>query len=113
MNFEPVFVTIPSGTAVAPKVNFGGRRLQGIMLPAAWTAADLTFQSSIDDSTYVNLYDEAGVEVNVKAAASRAVRFSNIWLWAGIKFLIVRSGTSAVPVNQAANRDIGLILSDL
>ena len=31
-----------------------------ILMPAAWTAADLTFQLSLDGTTFADLYDEAG-----------------------------------------------------
>jgi hypothetical protein len=114
MILRPFKVTIPSGAAVAPFVDLGAARLVGINIPATWTAADLTFQSALNPEdlgafTYQNTYDETGTEVVVKAAAARNIRFTNPALFLGIRFLIVRSGTSAAPVNQAADRDLYLM----
>lgn len=72
-------------------------------MPAAWTAAELTFQVSADGITYGDLYEADATEVSVMAAASRYIRLEPS-AWAVIRYLKVRSGTSAAPVNQAAQR---------
>lgn len=105
-----VAATIAISTALSAAVDLGAiGTLVGIQMPAAWTTANLTFQASYDGgTTYQDLYDDAGNEVTVTAAASR-----NIYLspeeWAGIQLLKVRSGTSGTPVNQAAARTITLV----
>jgi hypothetical protein len=77
-------------------------------MPGAWSAANLTFQASEDGVTYSNLYDYTGTEINVVAAASVFIRL-NPADWVGIRYLIVRSGTSGTPVNQGAQRLIVLV----
>lgn len=90
-----------------------GETLIGIQMPSAWTTADLTFQGAYDDdATFVDLYNVAGVEVNVKAAASRYIPVDPAD-FRGVLFLKIRSGTSASPVNQAADRELILITARL
>jgi len=79
-----------------------------MVMPSAWTAADITFQGSIDGSTFGNLHDDSGVEVVVKAAASRVIVLSAAYFW-GLRWIRVRSGTSSVPVAQAAQRSITIL----
>lgn len=102
-------VTIANGAAISGNVELTAPMF-GIDMPAAWTAADLTFQVSADGGTYSDLYDELGVETNVKAAASRAIRFTNPGQWLGVRFLRIRSGTAAAPVNQGGARVLTLRL---
>ena len=83
--------------------------LSAIIMPAAWTTADLTFQGSHDGVTYYDIYDEYGSEVTVSAAASRHIVLMPA-LWSGTRFLKVRSGTTGTPVNQAAARTLNLIV---
>ena len=39
----------------------------GVMMPAAWTAGNLTFQISFDNSDFGDMYDAAGGEYTVTA----------------------------------------------
>jgi hypothetical protein len=83
-------------------------------MPAAWTAATLTFQVSYDGTTFVDLYDDTGTEIQWQAAASRFIVPSAPSQFFGIQALKVRSGTTGTPVNQGADRAIqvvGLVLS--
>jgi hypothetical protein len=93
-----------SGAARLPN----GHVLVGIVMPAAWTAANLTFQASEDGAAYANLYDENGNEVTVTAAAARYIRLAPAD-WCAAPFLKVRSGAAASAVNQAAARTLTLI----
>lgn len=90
-------------------MKLGERKHVGLIMPAAWTAADITFQVSIDGVNYADLYDKAGAEVSYKAAVSRGIQLGDFDLapWMYIK---VRSGTAAVPVNQAAERAIQVVM---
>lgn len=109
MRTTVVSVTIANGTSLSDAIEFGGDALVEIVMPAAWTAAGLTFQVSHDGVTYQNLYDAAGTEVQISVAASRNVRLSPTD-WIGVPYLKVRSGTSGTPVNQGAARTIQIIL---
>lgn len=79
-----------------------------IHMPAAWDAANLTFQSGIEESgTFQDMYDDNEVELTVKVAAERNITTTKLQ---GAAFVRFRSGTSAAPVAQAAARTITVVL---
>ncbi len=107
----PKTVTIASGTALTAAINLADRRPCRIEMPAAWTAAALTFQVSSDGVTFRDFYDQSGNEYSISAAAAlinRAILMT-INGWIGVQYLKIRSGTSSAPVNQAAQRDLTLV----
>lgn len=107
---ETVTATITNGTSLSAAVNLGSRRLVAIQMPAAMTGTALTFQASWDGTTYNNVYDQGGTELQYTTAASRyIVVTSNDLLW-GIQFIKVRSGTSGAATNEGADRTLTLIL---
>jgi len=107
---ETATATIASGTSLSAAVDLSGRHITGILMPAGWTAADLTFSASPDGVTYGDFYDETG-EYSLTVAAGVFVGL-NIASLMGFRYLKVRSGTSGAPVNQGADRDITLMLGD-
>lgn len=100
--------TIANGGSLSGAVDLAGKTLLGIVMPAAWTAANLTFQVSSDGVTYNDLYDNVGAEKTVIAAASRFI-IAIPADWVGVRYVKVRSGTAAATVAQGAQRDIKLI----
>lgn len=90
-----------------------GYRLAKIFMPAEWTVADLTFQESPSpDGTFQDLYDdgETPAEVTIKVSAEQnTVISSNKDKFTGMTYFRLRSGTSALPVPQTAERTIGLL----
>lgn len=103
---------IANAASLSAEVDLEGFKLIAIEMPAAWTAANLTFQaSSVTGGTFANVHDDAGVEVAVTAAASRVIGLdATLPDLTAIRFLKIRSGTSGVPVNQGAERTLTLIL---
>ena len=107
---EAVPVTIASGTSLSAAVNCGGLRLFGLVMPAAWTTANLTFQMSHDGgATWVNMYDASGTELTTPAAASRFIAVDPAQ-FAAVTLIKVRSGSAATAVNQAQDAVVSLIL---
>jgi hypothetical protein len=100
--------TIANGASLSGAVDLGTARLAKINMPAAWTAAVLTFQTSSDGVTYRDLYDSSGTEISYTVAASRSVIVS-LADWIGTRFVKVRSGTAAAAVNQGADRALELV----
>jgi hypothetical protein len=90
-----------------------GYRLAKIFMPSEWTAASLTFtESPAQGGTFHNLYDDASAsaEVTIPAAASETITISdNKDKLSAMTYFKVRSGTSALPVQQGAERTIGLL----
>jgi len=110
-------VNIASGSSLSGEVLLDnsvprGKRLFAIVMPSSWTAANLTFQASIDGTTYNNLYDYNGSEVTVTAAASRYIVLDPL-TFAGVAGVKIRSGTSGTPVNQGADRTLTLVVRDI
>lgn len=100
--------TIANAASLSGAVDLSYARLALILMPAAWTAAGLTFQVSPDGVTYGDLYTDAGVEVSATVAANRVVRL-NLSDWIGVRYFKVRSGTTGTPVAQGAERILTLL----
>lgn len=94
---------IANGQSLSNIIDFGLARPFAIQMPAAWTAANLTFQASIDGVTFADLYDDAGVEVLLTATASHVIIMPPS-KFIGLRWLKVRSGTAGVAVAQGAER---------
>jgi hypothetical protein len=96
-----VTATIAQNASLSGAVYIGDYRYFAIQMPAAWTAAGLTFQGSLDGATYQNLYDDAGNEVSASAAASINISLDSVALKiVPYRYLKIRSGTAASAVNQ-------------
>jgi hypothetical protein len=112
MTIQQQIVTtrIASGQSLSGPVWVGNHALTALRVPAAWTAAPITFQSAIDVSAgpWFDLYDATGVEVTAAADASRHVPLA-VFALRGLLWLRLRSGTAAAPVNQGADRDLVLV----
>jgi len=108
-----VAVAIASGASLSGSLAVEGKDVVAVMMPAAWDAANLTFQGSHDNVTFQNVYDDAGTELVVTAAAARYITLGTaIKLLRGVRFLKVRSGTAGTPVNVTANRAFFLITGE-
>ena len=104
---------IANGASLSDTVELGDgvRQLVGIQMPAAWTAASLTFAVSFDGTTFVPLYWD-GAEYTVAAAGGAAASLGvslEPSAFAGWPFVRVRSGTAASAVNQAAERTLQVL----
>lgn len=102
--------TIANGASLSDAISADDRHLVGIVMPAAWTDAALTFQVSRDGgSTYVDFYRD-GIEYKRTEPTTAAARDIGInpGDFAGVTHIKVRSGTSAAAVTQGAARTIKL-----
>jgi hypothetical protein len=104
----PFAVTIASGQSLSPEIDIGEWTLVGIWMPAAWTAASLTFQVSLDGGTTWLEHWSIATETTYVAAASTYIAVDPL-LWRGISAIKARSGTSASPVTQSASATLNLI----
>lgn len=106
-----VTATIAISGSLSAEADIGdGKVLCGIIMPAVWTAASLTFQAaSSTGGTFCNLYDAYGTEKSLTVDASRYIPLDDPAFWLGVRYLKVRSGTAASAVSQAAERVITLV----
>lgn len=105
-------VTIANGEAVSAEIDLEGYILAAIAMPAAWTAANLTFQAATTSGgTFQDLYDDLGTEVVVTAVVSHTIGLNaRAPEMSSLRFIKVRSGTTGTPVAQGAARTLTLIL---
>lgn len=106
---------IAKGESQSTTINKSGYKNMLIIMPAAWTAADITFLvSNNPTSGFVKLVkasDES--EITSKASASEAVNLDGTIKEAlgACAYVKIRSGTSVTPVNQADRRTLIVVLS--
>lgn len=87
----------------------------GLQFGAAWTGTTITFLGSADGVTYGPVYDALGAELELTLpgsfVANMVVAFGNdlIAPLSKLRYLKFQSGTTSVPVVQAADRTILLL----
>ena len=93
-------------------VDLGGRILTGIIMPASFTTADLTFQVKTRSAdSYLPVYDDSSTPALVTIAGAQQARhygLSNNGLWASVRFVKI-----ALSVAQGADRTILLVAGKL
>ena len=105
---DTVTVHFQINQSVSDPVFCNGVGLIRLAMPAAWDAANITVQSSMEGVTYNDLYDKDGNVYTITTAASRSIILPPAD-FAGIRYLKLRSGTPSVPVAQTAARDLTLV----
>lgn len=93
-------------------IDIGGHALRSVQMSSAWTAANLTFMGAISSSASLKSVRVTTAATELTYATTVGYVLSvNPEYTAGLRFLQVRSGTTAVPVAQAAERAVILGLS--
>lgn len=103
---------IPAGSSISNEINLSGFLYFAIETPTAWTAADITFKALGVSGDYKDVYDDSGAEVVVEADANRIISIDiNALKINALNKVMLRSGTSAQPIVQAADRTIYVLAS--
>ena len=99
---------IPAGQSLSDGVDCSAGKLVRITTPADWTPANLSFQISSDGLGFNDLY-KGGSEVIVPCGPNRGIVIipEN---WPGTVHLKFRSGRSAYPVPQVAQREFAVAI---
>lgn len=105
------YATIANGESLSSPIDLGGKRLTHIAIPAAWTAANLTFQVSVDGRTFGDLYDAVGTEYTATVGGASRTVLIPFADFIGAQFIKIRSGTTGSAVAQGAARELGLCLA--
>lgn len=88
-------------------IDLGGHNPNSYCMSTAWTAASMTFRGSHRSTDHMyDIYTSTGGEVTHTVDASRLVTFATVAQFEGLRYIQFRSGTAAVPVAQAAAREI-------
>lgn len=103
-------LSIPAGESISNTIDIDKRGLQAIVIPSSWTKAAISFQMAIEEGgDYVDVFFSTGEEVKFFPDASKAYVISPSVL-EGLRFIKIRSGSSATPVIQVSTANIKLIL---
>lgn len=104
INVTPMVIS--SGQSVSSAKNFYGATIFKFVFPAAWTTASLTFlESESENGTYTSVYSDSAERTISAAAANRTIRVYPADYFS-VKWLKIRSGTAATPVNQGQNTTV-------
>lgn len=99
--------------AISEEVDIGAWRIAGIIMPGTWTSASITFKMAEESGgTFVDVYDDAGNELALTADASQFIALTgdDSHRLSGVRWIKVRSGTAATPVDQTTSRTLQLVL---
>ncbi len=99
---------ITSGQSLSAAVDLAGKSIARIHMPTTWTGANLTFQASLDNVTYRDVYNPDGTEYVVQASAGRCIVLP-VGDFFGLRYLKIRSGTASVAVAQGADRTLDTV----
>lgn len=108
-----VDAVIPNGVSTSGIIDLdaGQRQVVGLQMPAAWTAAALTFEGSHDGTTFVVIHNGTA-EFTVLAAGGAAASLGVSLIkdtFAPWPFVRIRSGVIGAYVNQLAERTIKVL----
>jgi hypothetical protein len=100
---ETFTVTIAESGTVSTAADLVGARLVAIITPGTLTGTAMTFQGSVDNSTFVAVHNDLGAAISATVAASRYIVLDPAD-FAGIRYIKVVSGSA-----EAAARTITLV----
>lgn len=107
--------TILSGaTGLGGQVNLTTQRITGLILPATWVAAALSFQFSVDGTNWYELQTFDGTTLTAVTVDATTAAQGTGWIFAdrelqalaGIRLMRPRSGLVGAAVNQTATRTL-------
>lgn len=109
--------TIANGQSLSDALDIGqfaGRgqpRMAGLIMPAAWTTADITFLASFDGGdNFHNVFDAGGNEYKVIGPAASRFIILDTYAFFTMSMMKIRSGTASASVPQGAERVITAVL---
>lgn len=99
---------IANAASLSGEIDVTDRVVVSIVMPATWTAAQLTLLGSqTSGGTFTPLYDAEATELVIEADVSRTIVIAPD-ATRGVKYLKVRSGTAGTPVNQGGSRTLAI-----
>ena len=98
-------VTIQSGQNLSSSIDLHGTALTAIIIPAVFDGRTLKFKASIDNQTYLNMFDDGGLPISITVGESRYIPITVLTDFTGARFMKFDS----VSV-QAAQRILTLVL---
>ena len=113
-----VTVTIANAAATSSSFKLAGQRIAAIVVPSAWTAADITFEIAEPAGTWVKVVDQAGALVKMTGVATAASEcqllpeIADRMVAHGLIRLASTNTASEADINQGAARSLVVILEE-
>ena len=100
---ELVSVVIAAGQSVSLPHWLNDHRVLAVLMPAGWDAAALEMRVSYDGSNFYEIAETPTAGCATDLVAEGLLRAA--------RYIVLRSGTAAAPVTQAADRVITLVVA--
>lgn len=102
-------VTIANGESLSGAVTMNPDwKLIAVMPASTWDTAAMTFQISIDGTTFANVYNEA-TEYSLSSVVAAGYNRIDMLMFLGARAIKVRSGTAASATNQTSETTVTLV----
>lgn len=101
-------VTILNGQSLSNAIGLNPNTLVGIVVPATWTAANLSLQASFDGGQTFGEFADKAAPYAIVAAAGNFIGLDPA-VFRGVTTIKIRSGTSGAPVTQGGDRVLQVI----
>jgi len=102
--------TIAAAASLSGAIALSSAFPVGLLVPTGWTAANITFQGSIDGgTTYSSARTSGGSEVTVNVTTAGDIYSLNPLDFASYTHIKIRSGIAATPVTQAASVSLSFV----
>ena len=107
-----ITVVISANQTQTSAIDFGHKEVIALQMPSTWTTANITLLGATTVSgAYTPVYDQSGSEINLAVANNRMIMVDgSSQIFNTIRYMKIRSGTSATPVSQDADRLLEFIL---
>jgi hypothetical protein len=108
---------IAGGEAISNAVDISKLQLLGVavIVPSAWTAADIGFEGSIDGVLWAPLCDDEGVRIKITGVTTNQSKLyiapSGAWALGALPYMrfVSLNTSNGANINQAANRELTFI----
>ena len=108
ISYQTVTIADSASLSSAKELPFGGV-LVGVIARTGWTTAGVSFQVSVDGTTYYVLLDPAGAEYTIPAVVAARYVALDPTMFMGVKYVKVQSGTSASTTAQSGGDTVDLV----
>jgi hypothetical protein len=110
--YKIITATIASGESLSAAIDLEDYKFIAFIFPSGWTTAALTFKGSHDNGVFFDIYDNAGAEISLTVSGMKCIVLTPTVQQElePIRFIKLRSGTTASPVAQGAAREIKVLM---
>jgi hypothetical protein len=100
---QPLQATIPAGQALSSSIDLTSQSVVMLIVPDDWSPANVTFQVSMDNVLFHDLFDAMGNEILRPICVGSAVQVDPTFTQY-VNYFKIRSGPRNNPIPQSADR---------